>query len=113
MSRKVNIINNVITYAVTLGMFILVTAVGERYGDNFWALFFLLLGGALIAGLITTLFHELGHVAGGKANGFAFVSMSIFFLKWSKVKNKIKFSFAPLGNQAGYTEMIPKIKADN
>lgn len=112
MSRKVNIINNVITYAVTLVMFILVTAVGERYGNNFWELFFLLLAGALLAGLIITFVHEIGHVIGGKANGFAFVSMTVFFFKWTKVKKKIKFSFVPLGNQAGYTEMVP-VTADN
>lgn len=112
MSKKINVINNVITYVVTFGMFIVVTALGEKYYDNFWALMFLLLGGALLAWIITTFFHELGHVIAGKKNRFAFVSMSVFFLKWTKVKSKIKFSFASMGYQAGYTEMVPQDSQD-
>ncbi|MBR2870995.1 MAG: hypothetical protein IKB98_06455, partial [Clostridia bacterium] len=80
--------------------------------DNFCALMFLLIGGALLASIITTLFHELGHVFFGKKNGFAFVSMTIFFLKWAKIKKKIKFSFTSMGYQAGYTEMIPTTSDD-
>ena len=62
---------------------------------------------AIIVSFFATLFHELGHVVGGKKAGFEFSSMVVWFLKWTKRKKRISFSFTAFGAEAGYTEMIP------
>lgn len=108
MSRKTSILSVVVTYSVTIGLFILVVLMGQKYFANFWSIVFLMIAGAILAGVIVTFFHEFGHVLGGKINGFEFVSMSVLFFKWVKVKGKISFIFSGLGGELGYTEMIPK-----
>lgn len=107
MTKKTNILYNSLTYLFTLALFVLVTIFGEKHTSNFWALIVTLVVGAIVSGLVITFFHELGHVIAGKKNGFAFVSMQVLCFKWTKEKKKIKFSFAMLGNQAGFTEMVP------
>ncbi len=108
MTRKSAILNNIIIYGLTLASFVLVAIVGQRYASSFWKLVLLLVAGAILGAIIVSFFHELGHLIVGKKNGFAFISMSVLFFKWTKVKNRVKFSFSGIGNQIGYTEMVSK-----
>lgn len=107
MSRKSNVVFNIIIYAVTIALFILVTAVGQRYGDNFWQIVFLLFAGSILAIMVSTLFHELGHLIIGKSKKFLFNSMVVWFFKWYKKGKKTKFCFTLPTGEAGYTEIIP------
>jgi hypothetical protein len=54
------------------------------------------------------LIHELGHVAGGAANGFRFSYMSVFFLKVEKKQERITAGFnRTLSTWGGLAVMIP------
>lgn len=114
MSRKTNILNTLITYFVTIALFFMIIFVGQSkmIAQNVWAIVLATFVGILIAGIVTTFFHELGHLIGGKINGFKFVSMSVLFFKWEVYKNKVFFSFTLPGDELGYTQMIPKSKDD-
>ena len=110
MSKRINILNNVITYLITIACFFMVVFVGSsKVADsNLWAIVLATFVGVIVAGIITTFFHEIGHLVGGKLNGFVFVSMSILFFKWEIYKGKRLFSFVMPGDELGYTEMISK-----
>jgi Zn-dependent protease len=100
------------SYAITLlataiGFFAVIIVCGNYYGVQLFDAIIRFLIGAIIAGFLNTVAHELGHYFAGKKNGFAFSSMVIWFFKWKKVKNKTKFEFVMMGDEAGYTEMIP------
>lgn len=109
MSRKTNIINTLITFAITFGALFAVSYVcNARYFiDGIFSVALWLILGAIIAGIFNTFVHELGHLIVGKLNKFVFSSMQILFFKWQKMGGKICFSFAPIVSEAGYTEMIP------
>lgn len=108
MTRRTNIINNVISMAITLGcLFIMVFICNQRYYADMWDVLGKFAIGAIIAGLINTFAHELGHVIAGKKNGYEFSAMSVWFFKWYRFKNRIRFDFVMMGDEAGYTEMIP------
>ena len=103
---------NLFSYAITLlataiGFFAVIIVCGNYYGVQLFDAIIRFLIGAIIAGFLNTVAHELGHYFAGKKNGFAFSSMVIWFFKWKKVKNKTKFEFVMMGDEAGYTEMIP------
>ena len=108
MSRKANIISYIITMAATLGtLFAAVYVCDVRYGGTMFSAVLKFIVGAIIAGLIHTFAHELGHLVAGKNNDFKFSSMTVWFFKWSRVRKKIRFDFVMMGEEAGYTEMIP------
>ena len=109
MSKRLNLINNIIYMALTLALFFVVLMVcNAKYSViiadtiGFYAI------GIVVAGFICTLFHELSHLISGKINGFAFISISVWFFSWTKVKNKIKFSFIFPKESAGQTTMVAK-----
>ena len=109
MSKKWNVINNVITLAVTIGLIMLSATLNKRPYNGDMAVYLLLFAlGALAFGVINTFAHELGHLITGKIKGFAFVSMTVWFFHWRKENGKIKFGFNLLGGEAGYTEMVSK-----
>ena len=114
MRRRTNIINTILTYIFTFGtLFAVVYTCNDRYLDAELidvALWLAL--GAILAGVLNTFVHELGHLIIGKINGFAFSSMQVLFFKWERVGKKICFSFANMKYEAGYTEMIPT-RTDN
>ena len=113
MSRKVNFINNVILMVLTMSGFAGVVFTANRIGSASIGMVLLyVLCGAVVAGFISTLCHELGHLIAGKKNGFAFISMTVWFFKWSKEKNKTVFDFVLPGEEAGYTEMVSKSVED-
>ncbi|MBQ9485961.1 MAG: hypothetical protein IJU83_03890, partial [Clostridia bacterium] len=109
MSRKINFINNVLVMAFTIGGLIaIVLTANSFYTASLGVIFLYFAAGALIAGFLCTLFHELGHLIAGKSNGFAFLSMTVWFFKWSRERNKTVFDFVMMGDEAGYTEMVAK-----
>ncbi|MBR2448597.1 MAG: M50 family metallopeptidase [Clostridia bacterium] len=111
MSRRTNIINYIISMAVTLiALFAVVYVCDQRYSEELVDVLPKFLVGAIVAGLINTFAHELAHLIVGKKNGFAFSVITVWFFKWYKVKNKVRFAFTMIGEEAGYTEMIPKNK---
>ena len=108
MSRKTNVINYIITMAVTLStLFVVVFLCNSRYNETLIDAMLKFLVGAILAGLVHTFVHELGHLILGKKNGFVFSAMTVWFFRWYKQNNKIKFQFVMMGEEAGYTEMIP------
>ncbi len=114
MSRKINIISYVIMMATMLAsLFLVVSLCNQRYLDvNLGKAISVLVVGAVLSGLVHTFFHEFGHIIAGKKNGFVFSSFTVWFFNFRKIKNKIKFSFVMIGEEAGYTEMIPSTVKD-
>lgn len=109
MTRRTNFINNVILMVLTIAAFAVTVFTANKIGGASLGLVFVyLIVGALFAGFIATLCHELGHLIAGKINGFMFVSMTVWFFKWSKEKKKTVFDFVLMGEEAGYTEMVSK-----
>lgn len=112
MNRR-NLFSYIITILATaLGFFAVLTVCNNFYGGQMFDAILRFLIGAIVAGFINTVAHELGHYFAGKRNGFTFSSMSIWFFKWKKVKDKTKFEFVLMGEEAGFTEMIP-IQTEN
>jgi len=108
MSRRANVINFVGSLGLTLVAFfgVVFYCSTEYYEDLFQAMLKFIVG-ALACGLVHTCAHELAHFIAGKLNGFTFSSMTIWFFKFAKVGKKTKFSLVMMGEEAGYTEMIP------
>ncbi len=107
MKRR-NLVSYVITMLATvLGFFATLTVCNNYYGGQMFDAIIRFLVGAIVAGFFNAVAHELGHFIAGKRNGFVFSSMAIWFFKWKKVNNKTKFEFVIMGEEAGYTEMIP------
>lgn len=109
MKRRTNLINNILSLGITfLALFVCVYFCNNRYGINIVKAMSIFAVGAIIAGIFNTFVHELGHMIAGKKNGFEFSSMSVWFFKWTKIKGRIHFNFVMMGDETGYTEMIPK-----
>lgn len=107
MKKRTSIFNSVISYALLLGLFVLVLILcNNRFAGQTYVTIGLLISGALISALVNTFVHELGHILMGKLNGFSLISFTVWFFSWKKVKNKLKFSLVMLGDEAGYTEML-------
>ncbi len=107
MSRRLNLINNVLSLIITVGLlFLVVFASNERFTDGAIYVVLALVLSAIICGFIITFFHELGHLVFGKANGFKLLSFTVWFLKWSRKKGKTVFDFTWFGEEAGSTEMV-------
>ena len=108
MNRK-NIIFNVILLVLTLGAVfgVALTASNNYKTTDTWLVLVLLISGGIVAGLINAFAHELGHLIAGKVNGFILSDMTVWFFRWSKEREKIRFDFTLIGEQAGYTEMFP------
>ena len=113
MTRRTNFINNVILMILTIaGFAAVVFTANNKGGATLGMVFLYVLIGAVVAGFVTTFCHELGHLVVGKKNGFAFISMTVWFFKWSKEKKKTVFDFVMIGEEAGYTEMVSKSVED-
>lgn len=109
MNRKVNIVNSVINIAVTVVGLLAVLITADRfYSESTWTVILYLIVGGVVGGLFTAFLHETGHVIFGKAAGFYFLSMTVWFFCWKKERGKIVFRFVRLGEEAGYTEMVSK-----
>ncbi len=109
MSRRANLLNYLITTVLTMIALLLVLNIGlTRYGGKMTDILIKFTVACVTAGLFNAIVHELGHLIAGKSNKFVFSSMVIWFFKWARVNKKIQFSFVMLGDEAGYTEMIPQ-----
>ena len=80
MKRKFNVINYIVTFAVTILFVVLVVffctdkySLGLGKVIGFYAI------GLVFSGFICALFHELGHVIFGKFSGFVLHSFSVWF----------------------------------
>ncbi len=108
MKKRTNIINYCITMAITIGLlFYTLSLCSDIYGGEMIDAVLKFAIGAIIAGIVCTFAHEFGHFLVGKMNGFAFSCMQVLFFKWEKVGKSVQFNFAMIGEQAGFTEMIP------
>ena len=108
MTKRKNLINTIISFVLTIGAIILIILGGKTSALMIKNVAYFL-AGALVFGLLNAFIHELGHLIFGKKNGFILSSMTVWFFNWTRVSpKKIKFSFCLIGNEAGYTEMIPK-----
>lgn len=113
MSRRANVINFIVSTGVTLlGILVIVSVCNQRYAETMFDALVKFAVAAIVAGLVNTFAHEMGHYISGKKNGFVFSAMTVWFFKWQKVNGKIKFSFVMMGEESGYTEMIPKTQND-
>ncbi len=108
MSKRTNFINNAITLCLTVALvFVAAYIANLKFTvSNVFSVIPWFLIGAVAAGVINAFAHELGHYFAGKKNGFAFISMTVWFFKWSKVGGKTSFSFVMLGEASGITEMV-------
>ena len=111
MKKRSNIINYVATLAVTVAtLFAVVLICNNRYGGRMIDAVIKLVVGALFAGIINAFAHELGHLIAGKKNGFVLSEITVWFFRWKRIGKKTKFSLVMIGDEAGYTEMIPTKK---
>ena len=108
MRRNSNFFNFFISIIFTLAsLFVIIYLVLQRYGGIDFTKALVMVAFAILSGVLHTFFHELGHLVFGLKNGFKFNAMTILFFNWSKVKDKIKFNFVMIRQEAGFTEMIP------
>ena len=113
MSRRVNFINNILVMLFTIvGVFAVVFVANGTFNASMGTVLVYFAVSAVIAGFICTLFHEVGHLIAGKMNGFAFVSMTVWFFRWRVERGKTVFDFVMMGDEAGYTEMVAKTTDD-
>ena len=91
MSKKANILNLLVTLILTMAALLYALNVSKvLYNGEITDIIIKFLVGAILAGLINAIFHELGHLIAGKANKFVFSSIVIWFFKWARVNKKIK-----------------------
>ncbi len=109
MKRKFNVINYIVTFAITLVfVFVAVFFCNAKYALEVRSVIGYYIIGLVVSGFVCTLFHELGHLIFGKANGFVLASLTVWFFKWQRKGKKLRFSlWLPL-DEAGSTEMIKK-----
>lgn len=113
MSRKFNLLNNILSLVLTVALLFLVVYIcNQRYTGEAGKMITFILLGAVASGFIITFLHELGHLVFGKANGFAFLSFCVWFFRWSRINGEIIFDFVWLGEEAGSTQMVSK-NSDN
>lgn len=110
MSRKLNIVNNVISFLITVvSLFLIVVVANNRYPDaEQMTVIGLMFLGVVISGLLCTFLHELGHLIFGKANNFTLISFKVWFFVWTKRNGKTEFNFTLPLEEAGCTEMVAK-----
>lgn len=107
MSKKVNVISNVVTMALTIVAVLCVVMIcNSQYNAEFIEVLLFFLVGALSFGLLNAFVHEFGHIIVGQKNGFRFVSVTVWFFKWRRVNKHIRFDFVMMGEEAGSSEMI-------
>ncbi len=107
MNKKINILSNVLTFALTLvALFFVSYVANERLAIKFGLAVVYFVLGAIICSSICTFLHELGHVLSAKVNNFKVLSFRVLFFKWERIKNKMEFSFAPFDFSAGFTECV-------
>ncbi len=108
MSRKVNIINNILSMLFTMGALVATVLIcNSNYAGSLVEIIGFIVLGAIISGFIVAVSHELGHYLAGKKRGFKLYCIVIWFFKWTIIGKKKRFSFTLPLDESGYTEMIP------
>jgi len=109
MNRKVNIISNVILFAVTIATIVVSILLIRTYNSaDTFLMVVLFIAGAVIAAFLCTVFHELGHVFAAKKNGFQVTHVKIWFFLWTIRGKRKTFDFVLPGGEAGATETVPQ-----
>ncbi len=107
MTRKIKIINFVVSLLVALVSVYVVSVVSaERFTGNTGKLILFYVLGVIISSFICALIHELGHLLGAKISRFKVVSFSVWFFAFVKVKNKFMFRLC-FPDDTGSTEFYP------
>ena len=107
MNKKINIVNNILTLAITFACLLFCVAfVDKRVTINLGYKILYYAIGAIISIFLFTLFHELGHKIAGQTNGFKCLFMQVWFFAWVKNGSKTNFKFAFLLGQAGKTDLV-------
>lgn len=113
MSKRKNLVYSIISAVIGIGLLVAVVIWKNLIvGSTFFVSALAIFGGSIVAMFLISLTHELGHLFFGKINGFKFVSLTVWFFKWRKQGDNLRFSFVKFPEAAGVTEMIPKY-ADN
>lgn len=108
MSKRKNLIYGIVSALFGLGSLVAVVIWKNLIvGGSFIIPALIIFAGSIISLFLISFFHELGHLVFGKANGFKFVSMTVWFFRWYKRGNEIGFSFVKFPEASGVTEMIP------
>lgn len=109
MSRKYNILNNVLTILFTVGsVFVCVAISNSRYSVMLKDIILFYIIGLIVATIVVTVVHETGHLIAGLLNGFSMISVKILFIRFFKENKKIKCEFCGILNSIGATEMVSK-----
>ena len=108
MKRTVKAINLILPFLLMVAtLFVLVAILMQNYNVTRGDVLIMFGVGAIIAGFFHALFHELGHLIAGKINDFAFSEMVVWFFRWRRVGKHVAFGLVMIGEQAGYTQMLP------
>ena len=90
MSRRANVINFIVSTGVTLlGILVIVSVCNQRYAETMFDALVKFAVAAIVAGLVNTFAHEMGHYISGKKNGFVFSAMTVWFLSGKKLTAKL------------------------
>lgn len=110
MNRKANIINAVLSTALSIAALIaMISVCNAAYSEaSLGEVLSFVIVGAIVSGFIITLLHELFHVFAAKRNRFFVASVTVWFFRWEKSGKKTLFRFVSLKDAAGYTEIVPK-----
>ncbi len=110
MSRFWNIFNNLLSFVLTIGLlvFAILMCNNNYQVDNVLLIVAFMLVGAVVAGFLSTLMHELGHLIFGKIKKFDLLSFSVWFFRWTKYGKEVEFSFTLPLEEAGSCEMVSK-----
>lgn len=109
MKRRTSVINNVILFAIVIGLVFAVAFYGNAKYKNpdLAVVIACYLGGAILWGLINAFCHETGHIIACKKNSFKVTVLSVWFFRWTRIRKRFRFDFTMIGNEAGFTESIP------
>lgn len=112
MTRKIKILNYVISILVVIGSIFLISAFSKNIASvSTGKLLLYYIIGIIISGFICAVLHELGHLVGAKSCKFNVVSFCVWFFRWEKLKTGINFSLC-FPDDTGSTEFYPK-SSDN
>lgn len=107
LMRKSNAFLNILSLVICFGLFLFVVLFGRMFKGTYINILYYVLG-VVLAVVINSFVHELGHYLSGKRNGFYLISFSVLFFRWTRINGKMRFSFSFFFEEAGKTVMVPK-----
>ena len=108
MTRKIKIINFIVSILVVVGSVFLISKLSERYTSvkAFKLISFYVLG-LIFSSFFCALIHEFGHLVGARISKFKIVSFTVWFFRWERLRTGTRFSFC-FPDDTGSTEFFPK-----